>query len=218
MSEVIIKNNEFCRVSLNEKEGYIIRLNDYPGATFTITKDGDIRVGQSSRMSYSVDAWKHLQQEISEGCQYMSRVIMLGTWGNTFKSIGQGHILPRNYVPGAVYKDYKDRIILWLGEGYLVKGGCFGQNRQGCKYLCAIAGTGFQLQDIQVQGDTCYITASYPAGYYFDFSVDSRATKPSKLVECIYKPRNYFHQLVLNGKFHAAWSDTPVQKGGIMRI
>lgn len=210
MAEVIIRNNDFCMVSLNEKEGYIIRLHDYQGATFTVTKEGTIRVGQSSRMYYSVDTWNRLQQEILEGCQYMSKVIMLGTWGTIFRPSKKDHILPRDYIPGAIYKDYKDRTVLWLGEGYLTRGGCFGQNREGCKYLCGIAGTNFNLQGVTVQGDICYINATSPD--WGDLRVDSRATKPSKLVKCIWKPVNYYHQLVINGEFHATWSSVPVQR------
>lgn len=52
MSSKIIKNDGFLTVTVDTKVGYVIRLNDYNGVTFTVDEDNNVHIGQNGRKSY----------------------------------------------------------------------------------------------------------------------------------------------------------------------
>jgi len=198
----LLKSDNFCNVMIDTKLGYVIRMCEYPGATFTVTDKGSILVGQSSRMNYDYESWQRLQQELAEGMKYMSRVIMAGRYPDMGKPT---YIKPKEYVDGALYLDYKNELILWLGEGYLFSEGRFVEfNRSGCKYLYGSI-FGGQIKNMVVKGGVCHVSFD-PDGQVW---VDSRSTKPAKLIKCLWTPPAPYTALCVRGNYVAQWRKHP---------
>ena len=73
-----IKNDGNITVECRRGVGYTIRHKNCIGATFTVTEDLILAVGQSSRMRYSMEEWREIQAEIEKGVSYMAKVKMMG--------------------------------------------------------------------------------------------------------------------------------------------
>lgn len=50
---MLIKNNEHLFVDVDSKKGYVIRLKGHEGATFTVTENSTVVVGQSGKYEYT---------------------------------------------------------------------------------------------------------------------------------------------------------------------
>ena len=57
---MLIKNNENLFVDVDSKKGYVIRLKEHEGATFTVTEDSNVVIGQAGRHEYTKEELKLL--------------------------------------------------------------------------------------------------------------------------------------------------------------
>lgn len=182
MSSFLLKNNDILNVTVNDKEGYIIRLNKYNGATFTVDINGKVMVGQSGRMVYEYDDLHVLMKEVDEGRLYMARIKLSGGFPQA-KAKKCKFIRYDDLTPFSVYEDENGRLILWFGQGSYKKiwgTGLSANNRLDCHYLYGVCKDKSVLKDGRLVVDT---TNGILLVNTLGFSVESYATKPRKLIQ-----------------------------------
>ena len=158
----ICKDN--IEIELQDNYGYTIRHKDYIGATFTIDFKGNLIVGQSGRINYSLKAWNEIQDAITEGKNYMSRYIFVGA--TVFNIDKTKFIRKKDYKLNTIYKDSRGRIIIILGK-----------NERG--YYIGHINNSNNLRKVEVIGDTIIIDLNTNKGVDFKWF----KTQPNELVE-----------------------------------
>lgn len=181
MQQVIQKGNGI-NVTLQDKVGYVIRVQGYQGATFTVTFNGDISIGLSSHMGFPPNVWALIQNEILEGQKFMSKYVMMRRV--TFavdKNAKNDVIKPKDYVRPALYKDNKGRGILYFGKGRIFEGGFGEHTREKSSIVHVTVPDISDIQDCTMVAGTNEIVFKIN-GYR---SPDLRVSKPTGLVELV---------------------------------
>lgn len=106
---MLIKNNENLFVDVDSKKGYVIRLKKHEGATFTVTEDSNVVIGQAGKHEYTKEELKLLQAEINIGMAYMETIRK-----NGYPVLGNAYCKPE---PNCVYEDERGNIIFYFGTG-----------------------------------------------------------------------------------------------------
>lgn len=185
----IIKNTENVLVTL-ENIGYVIRLKNHQGATFTIDENMNVIIGQNTIKCYSERDWKLINKEIEYGKEYMAAVK-----GQTLIK-KPAYISSKNLVNNTMYVDDKGKAILFIGEGRFANGMTV-RNREGCKYLCIKFQDVTKVLESYCNGGIIFLTYNDEHNLCI---IDSYATKPVHLVKEIIAFPSYINTFVISNQ------------------
>lgn len=213
VNSVQVKNEGRIVAEARKGVGYTIRHKDYVGATFTITEDLKLRIGQSYSVKYSMEDWRLINEEIKAGEVYMLKVKTYGGYPFEFNNVPKPEkIMPKNYEECCLYEDGKGRGILYLGRATIVKNEYgFDQNREKSPYVCGFFNNVQNIVGVQTDGNIMNIQFSDTKYGAFDF--DSRVGKPANLVRLVYQGNGTETIFNVNGKFALQ-----IVRGGRVRV
>lgn len=195
---MLIKNNENLFVDVDSKKGYVIRLKRHEGATFTVTEDSTVIVGQSGKYEYTKEELNLLQTEISVGMAYMKNVRQ-----NGYPVLENAYCEPE---PNCVYEDERGNIILYFGQGKFIEEKS-NHNRTGYEYICGkikrynYPNDKFNQNWLYVKEDgTIYIDD----GNNSRINIENTNIPPKKLVKLLYVlPENCTEVQILHNVYYS---------------
>lgn len=174
---MLIKNNENLFVDVDSKKGYVIRLKEHEGATFTVTEDSNVVIGQAGKHEYTKEELKLLQAEINIGMAYMETIRK-----NGYPVLGNAYCKPE---PNCVYEDERGNIIFYFGTGKYIDE-CKGDNIFGCEYIYVKIrpDSNNKNLDYLYKKENGIIFLENKDDYWIN--IENTSTPPKKLVKLLY--------------------------------
>lgn len=198
---MLIKNNEHLFVDIDSKKGYVIRLRRHEGATFTVTENSTVVVGQSGKYEYTKEELNLLQAEISAGMAYMENVRQ-----NGYPTLRDVYCKPE---PNCVYEDERGNIILYFGQGKFIEEKS-KNNRTGYEYICGKIKR-YNYPNDKLNLDWLYVkengTIYMENGDDSWINIENTSTPPKKLVKLLYVlPENCTEMQILHNVHYSECS------------